>query len=125
MADAIVLITTQADKVSEAAKKIVEIPGVKDVYSVAGDVDLVAIVSADDFDDLSTIIPDGIAKVPGVDGLPHLLARRRPRSIRPRWRLSPPVCSSIALTALPHGGVVFLSPTVSSSALQAIRCLTG
>ena len=32
MADAIVLITTQADKVSEAAKKIVEIPGVKDVY---------------------------------------------------------------------------------------------
>ena len=45
MADAIVLITTQADKVSEAAKKIVEIPGVKDVYSVAGDVDLVAIVS--------------------------------------------------------------------------------
>ena len=35
MADAIVLITTQADKVSEAAKKIVEIPGVKDVYSVA------------------------------------------------------------------------------------------
>ena len=58
MADAIVLITTQADKVSEAAKKIVEIPGVKDVYSVAGDVDLVAIVSADDFDDLSTIIPE-------------------------------------------------------------------
>lgn len=56
MADAIVLITTQADKVSEAAKKIVEIPGVKDVYSVAGDVDLVAIVSADDFDDLSTIL---------------------------------------------------------------------
>ena len=76
MADAIVLITTQADKVSEAAKKIVEIPGVKDVYSVAGDVDLVAIVSADDFDDLSTIIPDGIAKVPGVAGTQTLMAFR-------------------------------------------------
>ena len=71
MADAIVLITTQADKVSEAAKKIVEIPGVKDVYSVAGDV-----VSADDFDDLSTIIPDGIAKVPGVAGTQTLMAFR-------------------------------------------------
>ena len=67
MADAIVLITTQADKVSEAAKKIVEIPGVKDVYSVAGDVDL---------DDLSTIIPDGIAKVPGVAGTQTLMAFR-------------------------------------------------
>ena len=76
MADAIVLITTQADKVSEAEKKIVEIPGVKDVYSVAGDVDLVAIVSADDFDDLSTIIPDGIAKVPGVAGTQTLMAFR-------------------------------------------------
>ena len=76
MADAIVLITTQADKVSEAAKKIVEIPGVKDVYSVAGDVDLVAIVSADDFDDLSTIIPDGIAKVHGVAGTQTLMAFR-------------------------------------------------
>ena len=100
MADAIVLITTQADKVSEAAKKIVEIPGVKDVYSVAGDVDLVAIVSADDFDDLSTIIPDGIAKV---------------RRIRSRWRLSSPVLSCIPLTAPPHGGAVFLyAPIVIS-----------
>ena len=50
MADAIVLITTQADKVSEAAKKIVEIPGVKDVYSVA--------------------------KVPGVAGTQTLMAFR-------------------------------------------------
>ena len=76
MADAIVLITTQAAKVSEASKKIGEIPGVKDVYSGAGDVDLVAIVSADDFDDLSTIIPDGIAKVPGVAGTQTLMAFR-------------------------------------------------
>ena len=62
MADAIVLITTQADKVSEAAKKIVEIPGVKDVYSVAGDVDLVAIVSADDFPTASPRFPASPAR---------------------------------------------------------------
>ena len=35
-----------------------------------------AIVSADDFDDLSTIIPDGIAKVPGVAGTQTLMAFR-------------------------------------------------
>ena len=39
MADAIVLITTESDMVSEAAKCIVELDGVQDVYSVAGDVD--------------------------------------------------------------------------------------
>ncbi len=37
---------------------------------------LVAIVSANDFDDLSTIIPDGIAKVPGVAGTQTLMAFR-------------------------------------------------
>ena len=35
MADAIVLITTESDMVSEAAKCIVELDGVQDVYSVA------------------------------------------------------------------------------------------
>lgn len=76
MADAIVLITTEANMVSAAAKKIVEIAGVKDVYSVAGDVDLVAVVSAGDFNDLSTIIPDGIAKVEGVVSTQTLMAFR-------------------------------------------------
>ncbi|MCH4208950.1 Lrp/AsnC ligand binding domain-containing protein [Bifidobacterium sp.] len=77
MADAVVLITTESDKVSEAAQAIVEIPGVKDVYSVAGEVDLVAIVSTADFDDLTGIIPGGIAKVDGVVGTQTLMAFRQ------------------------------------------------
>ena len=77
MADAVVLINTEADRISEAAQRIVEIPGISAVYSVAGEVDLVAIVSTPDFDDLTTIIPDGIAKVDGVIGTQTLMAFRQ------------------------------------------------
>ncbi|PKU90204.1 AsnC family transcriptional regulator [Bifidobacterium pseudolongum subsp. globosum] len=76
MADAIVLITTESDMVSEAAKRIVELDGVQDVYSVAGDVDLVAVVSTDHFEDLTSVIPEGIAKVDGVVGTQTLMAFR-------------------------------------------------
>lgn len=76
MADAIVLITTESDMVSEAAKRIVELEGVQDVYSVAGDVDLVAVVSTDHFEDLTSVIPEGIAKVDGVVGTQTLMAFR-------------------------------------------------
>ncbi|PAU68046.1 Lrp/AsnC ligand binding domain-containing protein [Bifidobacterium criceti] len=76
MADAIVLITTESDMVGEAAKRIVELDGVRDVYSVAGDVDLVAVVSSEQFDDLAQIIPEGIAKVDGVVGTQTLMAFR-------------------------------------------------
>ena len=76
MADAIVLITTESDMVGEAAKRIVELGGVRDVYSVAGDVDLVAVVSSEQFDDLAQIIPEGIAKVDGVVGTQTLMAFR-------------------------------------------------
>ncbi|MCI1832621.1 MAG: Lrp/AsnC ligand binding domain-containing protein [Bifidobacterium sp.] len=77
MADAVVLITVQSDRISQAAQAIVELEGVRDVYSVAGDVDLVAIVSTPDFDDLARIIPDGIAKVDGVSATQTLMAFRQ------------------------------------------------
>lgn len=77
MADAIVLINTEANKVAEAAQTIVELNGVKDVYSVAGDVDLVAVVSTPRFDDLTDIIPGGIAKVDGVLSTQTLMAFRQ------------------------------------------------
>ena len=77
MADAVVLITTEADKISQAAQSIVELKGVSDVYSVAGDIDLVAIVSTPDFGDLASIIPEGIAKVDGVVSTQTLMAFRQ------------------------------------------------
>lgn len=74
MTNAIVLIDVTSGKVNEAAQAITEIHGVRAVYSVAGDVDLVAVVAADDSDSLTDIIPGGIAKVDGVTRTRTLMA---------------------------------------------------
>ena len=66
MTNAIVLIDVESGKANEAARAVAEIRGVREVYSVAGDIDLVAVINADDIDQLTEIIPGGIAKVDGV-----------------------------------------------------------
>lgn len=76
MANAIVLIDVESDRINEVAQKIVELKGVSAVYSVAGDVDLVAVVSTKDSEDLATIIPGKIAKVPGIVRTHTLMAFR-------------------------------------------------
>ncbi|WEV72629.1 Lrp/AsnC ligand binding domain-containing protein [Bifidobacterium sp. ESL0790] len=77
MADAVVLINTESDKVSQVAQKIVEIKGVTRVYSVAGDVDLVALVHTAEFDQLAEVIPGKIAAVEGVATTQTLMAFRQ------------------------------------------------
>jgi DNA-binding Lrp family transcriptional regulator len=71
---AVVLIQCEIDEIAEAAQAIAEIDGVSEVYSVAGEFDLVAIVRVTDHDDLAKVIPGGIAKVEGVDRTETLIA---------------------------------------------------
>lgn len=66
MTTAIVSIDVDSDKIPEAAEKIVEIPGVTEVYSVTGDWDLVVLVRVRNHDELAEIIPNLISKVDGV-----------------------------------------------------------
>ncbi|ASR34922.1 AsnC family transcriptional regulator [Prauserella marina] len=66
MITAIVLIHTAADSIPETAQAIADIEGVSEVYSCAGDVDLVAILRVAGHEDLARIIPAKISKVPGV-----------------------------------------------------------
>jgi DNA-binding Lrp family transcriptional regulator len=63
---AVVLVQCEIDEISEAAQAIADIDGVTEVYSVAGEFDLVAIVRVADHDSLATVIPGGIAKVDGI-----------------------------------------------------------
>ena len=63
---AVVLIQCEIDEIPEAAQAIADLDGVSEVYSVAGEFDLVAIVRVAKHDDLATVIPGGIAKVEGV-----------------------------------------------------------
>lgn len=71
---AVVLVQCEIDEIAEAAQAIAEIEGVSEVYSVAGEFDLVAIVRVGAHDDLATVIPGGIAKVEGVVRTETLIA---------------------------------------------------
>jgi DNA-binding Lrp family transcriptional regulator len=73
---AIVLVHTQPDAIPEAAAAIAEIDGVSEVYSVTGDVDLVAIVRLPEHEQLADVIADRMSKVAGVQRTQTYLAFR-------------------------------------------------
>ncbi len=66
MITAIVMVSTEADRIPEVAQQLAELDGVSEVYSVAGDVDLVAIVRVREFDQIAEVIAGRLSKVPGV-----------------------------------------------------------
>lgn len=66
MITAIVLIQTSAAELTEAAQEIADIEGVSEVYSCAGDVDLIAVLRVSDHEEIAAIVPGRINKVAGV-----------------------------------------------------------
>ena len=66
MITAIVLIDCANDAIPELGETLAGLPGVSEVYSVAGGVDLIAIVRVREFDEIAEVIANGISKVPGV-----------------------------------------------------------
>lgn len=66
MITAIVLIKTAVDRVGEVAEAVAEIPGVAEVYSVTGDIDLVAMVRVRAHEELAQVIPGRLNRVDGV-----------------------------------------------------------
>ncbi|GIF71798.1 Lrp/AsnC family transcriptional regulator [Asanoa siamensis] len=66
MITAIVLIDCAADSIPEVAQQLADLDGVSEVYSVAGGVDLIAIVRVREFDQIADVIAGGISKVDGV-----------------------------------------------------------
>jgi DNA-binding Lrp family transcriptional regulator len=63
---AIVLVHTAADRIPETAQAIADLDGVAEVYSCAGDVDLVAIVRVAEHEQLADVIAGRLSKVEGV-----------------------------------------------------------
>ena len=66
MITAIVLVHVVADRIPEAAQAIADLPGVDEVYSCAGDVDLIAIVKVAEHEQLADVIAGRLSKVDGV-----------------------------------------------------------
>jgi len=63
---AIVLIQAAAETIPDTAQAIADITGVTEVYSCAGDVDLIALVKVARHEELAELVPGHISKVPGV-----------------------------------------------------------
>ena len=66
MITAIVLIQTERGRTPSAAEALLEIPGVAEVYSVAGEYDLVAIVRVRQYEQMAEVVPRRIGSVPGL-----------------------------------------------------------
>ncbi|WP_328607609.1 Lrp/AsnC ligand binding domain-containing protein [Amycolatopsis sp. NBC_00345] len=81
MITAIVLINLEADAIPEAAQAIADLDGVAEVYSCAGDVDLIATVRVRAHEDLADLVPGRIGKVDGVlDTVTHIAFRSYSRA---------------------------------------------
>jgi DNA-binding Lrp family transcriptional regulator len=73
---AIVLISADVDRIPEVAQEIADLDGVTEVYSVAGDADLIALVRVRQHEDLADVIADRLNKVKGVTGTATHIAFR-------------------------------------------------
>lgn len=66
MITAIVLIHADVNRIPEVAEAVAALPEVTEVYSVTGDVDLIAVVRVRRHEDFADAIADRLNKVDGV-----------------------------------------------------------
>jgi DNA-binding Lrp family transcriptional regulator len=66
MVTTVVLAVCDIHQVPETAQIVADVPEVSEVYSVAGDYDLVIMVRVRNHDDLARVVTESIAKVPGI-----------------------------------------------------------
>lgn len=74
MVTAVVLIKAQTDKVTSLAEQMAELEGVSEVFSVAGQYDLVALVRVPENEDLARVISDRMRRLPGITSSETLIA---------------------------------------------------
>ena len=66
MITAIVFVKADVARIPEVAAEIAALDGVSEVYSVTGQIDLIAMVRVRSHDDVATVVADQINKVPGI-----------------------------------------------------------
>jgi DNA-binding Lrp family transcriptional regulator len=76
MVNAVVLINAERGQIAEVGQKVADIPGVTEVFSVAGRVDLVANIRVSNNDDLAEVVSRRFAEIDGVAGTETLIAFR-------------------------------------------------
>ena len=74
MLTAFVLINAQPDRIADLASDIADVDGVAEVYSVTGDLDLVAIVRVRQHEELADVVTRRIAALPGITHTTTMIA---------------------------------------------------
>jgi DNA-binding Lrp family transcriptional regulator len=74
MITAIVLVQASRGRVQDLAQSLLEIPEVAEVYSVAGDFDLVAILRVKQYDAMAEVVPGKLQRLEGVTRTTTLMA---------------------------------------------------
>lgn len=66
MITAVVFVKAEVSQIPEVAQAIAGIDGVSEVYSVTGQIDLIAMVRVRRHEDVAAVVADQLNKVPGV-----------------------------------------------------------
>ena len=66
MITAIVFVKADVARIPEVAEKIAALDGVSEVYSVTGQIDLIAMVRVRNHEDVAAVVADQLNKVDGV-----------------------------------------------------------
>ena len=76
MVSAVILLVVEKDKVNEVAERMVDLKGITEVYSVAGQYDLVAIARVKDNEAIADAVTRQMLKIDGIIRSETLLAFR-------------------------------------------------
>lgn len=76
MVSAIVLIECQKGSINQTAEALADMKGISEVYSVAGRVDLVAIIRVADNDQLAHIVTNQLLTISGITHTETLISFR-------------------------------------------------
>jgi DNA-binding Lrp family transcriptional regulator len=77
MLTAFILMNLERDRIVPASEEILQVPGIAEVYSVAGDYDLVAIARVRQNEELATLVTENMIKVKGITRTNTLIAFRQ------------------------------------------------
>jgi DNA-binding Lrp family transcriptional regulator len=73
---AIVFVKADVARIPEVASAIADVAGVSEVYSVTGQIDLIAMIRVRVHEDVADVVADQVNKVPGVLGTETHIAFR-------------------------------------------------
>lgn len=76
MVSAVILLIVEKARVNEVAEQLVDLPGISEVYSVAGHYDLVAIARVKDNEQIADAVTNHMLKIEGIVRTETLIAFR-------------------------------------------------